>query len=141
MQADRAMPGQKAQAVPMCSGHVLLPLGPFKLAQISGSPMIPVLTVRTKAGRCRLFAEAPIHVDPSAELIDGVHPALLQLAKVLEKYISAYPDQWLVLDPAFIEDAVEQIDPSPNSHARATTPATSPATLPAPSHAFSPDSR
>lgn len=106
MQADRAMPGQKAQAVPMLGGHVLLPIGPVKLAQISGSPIVPVFTVRTPAGRCRLFAEAPIRIDPDAPLIDGVHPALLQLGKVIEKYVAAYPEQWLVLDPAFAEDAV-----------------------------------
>lgn len=105
MQVDRAMPGQKAQAVPMLGGHVLLPLGPVRLAQISGSPIVPVFTVRTAAGRCRVFAEAPIHVDPDAVLIDGVHPALLQLGKAIEKYVAAYPEQWLVLNPAFVEDA------------------------------------
>ncbi len=136
MQADRAMPGQKAQAVPMCNGHVLLPLGPVKLAQISGAPIIPVLTVRTKSGRCRLFVEAPIHVDGSDEWINGVHPALLQLAAVLEKYITAYPDQWLVLDPAFIEDAVEPADPAPHVQAQET-----PAPIDAGSPAFSPDSQ
>lgn len=107
MQVDRAMPGQKAQAVPILGGHVLLPLGPIKLAQISGSPIVPVFTVRTATGRCRVMAEAPIHIDPDAVLIEGVHPALLQLGKVLEKYIAAYPEQWLVLDPAFVEDATQ----------------------------------
>lgn len=106
MQGDRAMPGQKAQSVPMLGGHVSLPLGPVKLAQISGSPIVPVLTVRTPTGGCRVCAEQPIIVDPSAPLIDGVCPALAQLGKVIEKYVTAYPEQWLVLDPAFIEDAM-----------------------------------
>jgi len=107
MQIDRAMPGQKAQAVPILGGHVLLPIGPVKLAQISGSPIVPVFTVRTATGRCRVMAEAPIRVDSDAALIDGVHPALLQLGKVIEKYIAAYPEQWLVLDPAFVEDLTQ----------------------------------
>ena len=105
MQADRAMPGQKAQAVPMLYGHLMLPLGPLKLAQISGAPLVPVFTVRTPGGGCRLFAEAPIVVDPNAELINGIHPALLEVGRVIEKYIAAYPEQWLILDPAFVEDA------------------------------------
>ncbi len=105
MQVDRAMPGQKSQAVRILGGHVLLPLGPIKLAQISRSPIVPVFTVRTRNGRCRVMAEAPIFVDPDATLIEGVHPALLQLAKVIEKYVALYPEQWLVLDPAFVEDA------------------------------------
>ena len=104
MQVDRAMPGQKSQAVPILGGHLRLPLGPIKMAQISGSPIVPVFTIRTASGRCRVFAEAPIHVDADAELVDGVHPALLQLGKVIEKYVAAYPEQWLVLDPAFVED-------------------------------------
>jgi len=32
------MPGQKAQAVRILGGHLMLPLGPVKLAQISGEP-------------------------------------------------------------------------------------------------------
>jgi lauroyl/myristoyl acyltransferase len=106
MQADRAMPGQKSQAVKILGGHVLLPVGPLKLAQISGSPIIPVFTVRVAPGRIRVFAEAPIYVDADALLVDGVHPALLQLGKVIERYVAAYPEQWLVLDPAFVEDAL-----------------------------------
>ena len=106
MQADRAMPGQKSQAVPMLGGHVNLPLGPIKLAQISGSPIVPVFTRRTASGRCRVFASDPIRIDPNAALIDGVHPALLQIGKAIEKFIAADPEQWLVLDPAFVEDAI-----------------------------------
>jgi len=104
MQADRAMPGQKAQAVPMFGGHILLPLGPLKLAQISASPIIPVFTIRNPDGRCRLIAESPIRVDADAELIDGVHPALLHLGAIIAKHLAAHPEQWLILTPAFMED-------------------------------------
>jgi lauroyl/myristoyl acyltransferase len=104
MQGDRAMPGQKAQAVHVLGGRLMLPLGPIKLAQISGSPIVPVFAIRCPTGRCRVFAEAPIRVDPGAELVGGVHPALLQWGKAIEKYVRAYPDQWLVLAPAFMED-------------------------------------
>lgn len=106
MQGDRAMPGQRAQAVPMLGGHVRLPIGPVKLAQISGSPIYPVFTVRTPSGRCRLFVEPPIFVDPAAALAGGIHPALLEIGRVIERFVRAHPDQWLVLSPAFVEDAV-----------------------------------
>lgn len=105
MQADRAMPGQKSQAVPILGGSLALPLGPVTLAQITGSPIIPVFAIRTPTGRCRLIAEAPILVYPDAELIDGIPPALLQIGKTIEKYLVAYPEQWLVLEAAFVEDA------------------------------------
>jgi len=106
MQGDRAMPGQKAQAVPVLGGHLMLPLGPVKLAQISGAKIVPVFALRSPTGCCRVFAEAPIRVDPAAELVGGVHPALLEWGKVIEKFVAAYPEQWLVLDPAFVEDTV-----------------------------------
>jgi lauroyl/myristoyl acyltransferase len=108
VQADRAMPGQKARAVPMFGAHILLPLGPLKLAQISGSPIIPVFTIRNPDGRCRLIAESPIRVDADAQLINGVHPALLQLAAAIEKHVAAHPEQWLILTPAFVEDQHER---------------------------------
>jgi KDO2-lipid IV(A) lauroyltransferase len=105
MQGDRAMPGQKAQAVPVLGGHLMLPLGPVKLAQISGTKIVPVFAIRSPTGRCRVFAEDPIYVDAGAELVGGAHPALLRWGKVIEKFIAAYPEQWLVLGPAFVEDA------------------------------------
>lgn len=108
IQGDRAMPGQKAQSVPVLGGHLSLPLGPIRLAQISGSSIIPVFTIRTASGRCRLFVEPAIRVDPDAELINGVHPQMLQWGKVIEKFVAAYPAQWLILEPAFIEDAASR---------------------------------
>jgi phosphatidylinositol dimannoside acyltransferase len=104
MQGDRAMPRQRAQSVPILNGHLALPLGPIVLAQISGSPIVPVFVVRTATGRSLLFVESPIRVDPDASLINGVHPQLLAWGKVLEKFIAKYPEQWLFLDPAFVED-------------------------------------
>jgi lauroyl/myristoyl acyltransferase len=104
MQGDRAMPGQRAQSVPILGGHIALPLGPIVLAQISESPIVPVFVVKMPSGRSQLFVEPAIRVDPEARLRDGVHPQLLEWGKVLEKFIAKYPEQWLFLDPAFVED-------------------------------------
>jgi phosphatidylinositol dimannoside acyltransferase len=104
MQGDRAMPGQRAQSAPILGGHLALPLGPIVLAQISGSPIVPVFVIRMASGRCQLFVEPAIRVDPDASLINGVHPQLLAWGRVLETFIAKYPEQWLFLDPAFVED-------------------------------------
>ncbi len=106
MQGDRAMPGQKSQAVPILGGHLALPLGPVKLAQITGSPIIPVFAIRQPSGRCRLVAETPIHVQTEIPALSGIDPTLWQIGKVLEKYLGTYPEQWLVLEAAFVEDAL-----------------------------------
>jgi len=104
LQGDRAMPGQKSLPVPIAGGHVALPMGPLMLAIASGAPIVPIFTLATTPGRCKVFVEPMIEVDPSAEPVNGVHPAMLKIGAVLEKYLVANPDQWLMLDPAFVED-------------------------------------
>jgi KDO2-lipid IV(A) lauroyltransferase len=104
LQGDRVMPGQKGQAVAFLHGHLLLPTGPIKLAMASGAPLVPVFSIRSPDGRVRVHIEEPIWVDAEAEYGQGAHPALLRFAGILEKYVKAYPEQWLLLQPAFVED-------------------------------------
>jgi phosphatidylinositol dimannoside acyltransferase len=99
MQADRAIPGQRFANVPFLRGHLRLPLGPIKLAQLTESPIVPVFTTRNPDGRFCVHLEAPIYVNP-----DDPDAALMQMAAAIESYVSRYPEQWLVLSPAFTED-------------------------------------
>lgn len=99
IQGDRIMPGQKGHRMPFLGGHVLLPSGPAKLALASGAPIVPVFSLRTSSGKVRLFIEDPINVDGDLDC------AMSQIAKVLEKYVSAHPQQWLMLHPVFCEDS------------------------------------
>ena len=98
VQADRVMPGQKGSRVPFLHGHLLLPTGPFKLAIASGAPIVPVFALRSDQGRIR------IHVEPAIVVGDDPDAALLHLAAVLERYVAAHPEQWLLFQPAFCED-------------------------------------
>ena len=100
IQGDRVMPGQKGSRMPVLGGHVLLPTGPVKLAIASGAPIVPVFSVRTREGKIRLFIEEPIEVTGA-----DVEGAMHQMASVIGRYVAAYPEQWLVLYPAFTEDA------------------------------------
>ncbi len=101
MQGDRAMPGQRSQAVPVCYGHLALPTGPVKLARLTGSPIVPVFVVRTEAGRYTVFLCDPVEV-PDTD--DAQDIAMTTIGKAMESFISRYPQQWLVLEPAFTED-------------------------------------
>lgn len=103
MQADRVMPGQRGARTPFVHGHVELPLGPVKLARLAGSPIVPVFAVRGRRG-VRVFIEPAIWPGERPGPGDTIDPALAHLARVLERYVAAYPDQWLRLDPAWIED-------------------------------------
>ncbi len=99
IQGDRIMPGQKGQRMPFLGGHLLLPSGPAKLALASGAPIVPVFSLRTLSGKVKLFIEDPINVDGDLDR------AMSEIAKVLEKYVSAHPQQWLMLHPVFCEDS------------------------------------
>ena len=100
LQGDRVMPGQKGEPVPFLGGTLLLPTGPAKMALATGAPIVPIFSVRTPEGRVKLF------IEPAVEVGDGgADAAMRQWAAVLERYVKAYPDQWLVLQPALCEDA------------------------------------
>jgi KDO2-lipid IV(A) lauroyltransferase len=102
IQGDRVLPGQKGQAVPFLGGTMQLPASPVKLALASDAPIIPIFSVRTATGKIHLVVQEPIHVHPTTEPDrHAPHPALLELAGVMQKQILAHPDQWLLLEPAW----------------------------------------
>jgi KDO2-lipid IV(A) lauroyltransferase len=101
VQGDRVMPGQKGCNVPFLHGHLLLPSGPIKLALASGAPLIPVFTTRSHDGRICIHVEPAIWVSEDG----SIDKALADFAAALEKHVRANPEQWLVLQKAFCEDA------------------------------------
>jgi lauroyl/myristoyl acyltransferase len=106
IQADRVLSGQKGQLVPFLGGQMEIPFSPIKLALASGSPIIPVFSIRTPAGKIRIQVEEPIHVTAISPTNDNpLHRALLELARVLERQLIASPDQWLLLEPAWHQDS------------------------------------
>lgn len=105
MQADRTMPGQMGLKVPFVDGHALFPEGPAKLAAITGSPIIPVFCIRQADGRVRVFIEGAIWVEGAGEM--AIMGATTKLADVVGTYVKRYPEQWLVVQPAWCEDMPE----------------------------------
>jgi KDO2-lipid IV(A) lauroyltransferase len=110
LQGDRVMPGQKGEPVSFLGGTLMLPTGPVKLALATGAPIVPIFSVRNPDGSVRVFIEEPI----DAAAAGGAIAALDEWARVLECYVQAYPDQWLMLEPALVEDH----DATPNTDAR-----------------------
>lgn len=104
MQADRAMPGQRSQVVPFLHGHLRLPIGPVRLAELTGSPIVPVFVVPADGGRFDVHLCEPIHVNRGSEAVGGADPALLAIARAIEAFVARNPKQWLVLEPVFVED-------------------------------------
>ena len=106
MQADRVMPGQRGAPVEFLGGHVLAPIGPVKMARMTGAPIVPVFAPRCGlfGRRVRIIMEAPI--DPPASP-DEDRPALEQLMALIARRVVATPEQWLMLHAAWLEDQDE----------------------------------
>lgn len=104
MQGDRVMPGQRGMDLPFLHARLALPTGPVKLASASGAPIVPVFSIRVPDGRVRIFVEEPMEV-PNPLDEQALQNTMQHIAAVLEKYVRAYPEQWLVLGPAFVDDA------------------------------------
>jgi lauroyl/myristoyl acyltransferase len=100
IQGDRVMPGQRGQPMPVLGGHILLPTGPFKLALLTGAPIVPIFSTRLPGGGINLFIEPPIYVRTNSDVETGIRAA----AAVLERYLRRHPEQWLVLHRAWCED-------------------------------------
>lgn len=104
MQADRVMPGQKGMVVPLLDGSAELPTGPVRLAQLAGSPILPVFAVREGDGESiRIVIEAPILVSESGDPRQDQQAALVALAGAIGRVVRRYPDQWLMLHRVWVE--------------------------------------
>lgn len=93
LQGDRVMPGQKGRAVPFCGGTLMLPVGPAKLALMTGAPLIPVFAVQERGGRVRIKLGQPIHIATT----EDVGPALAAMGQAIEAIVRENPAQWHVL--------------------------------------------
>ncbi len=105
MQADRAMPGQRSAVVPFLFGHLRVPTGAVRLARLTGSPIVPVFTVRLASGTFGVHLLPAILPGAAESAIESRDPAVIAVTKSIESMVAAYPSQWLVLGSAFEEDA------------------------------------
>ena len=108
MQGDRVLDGQPGVEVPFMGGRMRVPSGPVKLARLTNSPLIPTFCIRTNKNQIRIALEAPIWPDERPMRGERIDPALLQLISVIERYVRAFPDQWLCLHPAWCDDILSE---------------------------------
>lgn len=105
MQGDRAVPGQKSEVVPFLHGTLRLPTGPVRLAQLTGSPIIPVFALPSKGRRYRVLLMPAIEAQAGNE---GTKAMLHALGDAMASVVKEHPEQWLALEPVFCEDAHAQ---------------------------------
>ena len=74
-----------------------LPDGAVQLAYRTGAPLVMAFAVRTPGHRFRVFVEPPLYIPRIRDRKEQVlKEGLARTVATIEKYIRAYPDQWLV---------------------------------------------
>jgi KDO2-lipid IV(A) lauroyltransferase len=92
---DRWEEGKKA-VVRFFGQDVFFPVGAAALALASGAPLIPAYTILQPNGRYLTCAEEPIWVtrQPGMENAQVINQKTQEVARVFERAITQYPDQW-----------------------------------------------
>ena len=105
IQGDRDVSGT-GRRMPFFGRTASFPVGPFRLAQVSGAPVFPVFVLQEDDGRYCTVVEEAIRV-PNARGEQGeaaVIAALAHFVATMERTIRAYPAQWYLFT-RFWDDA------------------------------------
>ena len=78
---------------------VNFPVGPITLALSSGAALIPAFVLRGADGRYFGVLESEIPLESVGSREQTVAINLAKVARVFEKYIRRYPEQWYCPDP------------------------------------------
>ncbi|MEM9882069.1 MAG: lysophospholipid acyltransferase family protein [Planctomycetota bacterium] len=97
LQGDRVMPGQRGLAVGMFGTTLDVPVGPAKLALMTGAPLVPVFAARENDGRVTIELGVPIAVPDAA----AVESATRAVGVAIESAVRRHPAQWHVLHRVF----------------------------------------
>lgn len=105
IQADRVMPGQRGMRMPFFGGEVEIPIGPAKLALLTGAPIVPIFAVRSPQGTLTIEIQPPILIDAASS--DPLTVVVRKLAAAIETMIQKHPEQWLMLHQPWCEKTVD----------------------------------
>jgi KDO2-lipid IV(A) lauroyltransferase len=93
VQLDRPAPGGRCLEVELFGQSEAIPEGPFRLAALSGAPVVPIFAHRAGYFRYEFSVEPPIRVER------GATPAELELAaraaaRSMQAFITRHPTEW-----------------------------------------------
>jgi Kdo2-lipid IVA lauroyltransferase/acyltransferase len=98
MNGDRDYFGTGRQ-VNFLGKNVNLPAGPVILAMSSGAALIPAFVLKQSDGRYFGVLEDAIPLISNGNRDEAIKKNLEIIARIFEKYIRSYPDQWFSPDP------------------------------------------
>ena len=76
-----------------------LPQGPVEMALRTGAPLLPVRALRLPDESFKITIEPPIDVESTGDMEADIARGMERLVRVMERWIAANPDQWLVSVP------------------------------------------
>lgn len=93
IQLDRAAPGGRSLDVELFGRRETMPEGPFRLAALSGAPIVPIFAHRRGYFRYELAIEAPIWL-PRQASAGELQAAAATAARTMQAFISRHPTEW-----------------------------------------------
>ena len=93
IQLDRAAPAGRVLDVELFGAHETVPEGPFRLAALSGAPIVPIFAHRLGYFRYEFSIEAPIRVSRQASPGE-LQQAAAGAALAMQSFISRHPTEW-----------------------------------------------
>jgi lauroyl/myristoyl acyltransferase len=96
--ADRDVTGG-GEWLPFFGAPARIPVGHVKLALRTGAPILPCFAVRESDYHSKMHVEEPLFLTPSGDLRRDVREGAKRIVALMERYIRAYPDQWLAFQP------------------------------------------
>ena len=93
LQLDRVVPGMRTRAVPLLGGVGEIPEGPFRLAQLSGAPILPVFCARRRYREYLVEVFEPRWLDRRADA-ETIDAAATHVAGCMTSFLRKHPTQW-----------------------------------------------
>lgn len=87
--------GQDGVFVPFFGKLAWTQSGVARIAQKTGAALVPAFMVRGADGRFEVHAEKEIEVPSSGDKEKDIVEATRRVTEIIEKYVRAYPDQWV----------------------------------------------
>jgi KDO2-lipid IV(A) lauroyltransferase len=104
--------------VPFFGEATRLPTGAIELALHTGASLLPIFGLRLPNGRYQISIEPPLELDREGPQDQVVARNLGRLVPILEQYIGAHPEQWIVFEPLWDQGT----SPNPTQGAPAAEP-------------------
>jgi len=93
LQVDRLPPGIRTEPVRLLGAPGEIPLGPLRLAQLSGAPLVPIFCSRVGYRNYRLEASPPIFLTRRASR-EEINEAAQKVADAVTAFLRVHPTQW-----------------------------------------------